>query len=445
MIKSNPYYNYYNYKNEPYTTKFKAMISAFQDQGYQNLDNCSLINWSAPYFDIALNSVDTTIEPIDSIQNLYKKRAESLRNKYDYLILHYSGGADSHNILETFMLNGIHLDEICIHHYSPDENPTENIYKLCDHLDEVPKIAIPMAKFFISEYSPTTKLTVKTNVRDSIINFWKTLDAKDSFNKNLDIWLMRDPVRVYNIQSYSDTPNFWKKLKERKKVAHIFGLEKPSLYVDEKGIYSTISDSILNARQDSTCQYDTDVLPYNVEYFYIHPEHMDLYIKASHLLYNKISNISNLLLPIKKIDSDFFNFQSDTELENSIYKIKKFNDAGRDYQNLCAKVLYNQKYKLPFTSLKVGDYLFDGGFYRLPQNIKKIYHQTTSLGLVSNSPYNIDYVLYSFITGNDSASSNFFKFLDLICYFFPNQSKYDILSTLRKNFSKKIYIKKVFK
>ena len=63
--------------------------------------------------DIYYNSFDWTKEPIDDIQTLYKKRAESLRDRYDYLVLMYSGGIDSCNMLHAFIDNNIKLDEIC--------------------------------------------------------------------------------------------------------------------------------------------------------------------------------------------------------------------------------------------------------------------------------------------------------------------------------------------
>lgn len=49
-----------------------------------------------------------------SLELLYKQRAEQLREKYDYLILNYSGGSDSHNILWTFIKHNIKLDHIVV-------------------------------------------------------------------------------------------------------------------------------------------------------------------------------------------------------------------------------------------------------------------------------------------------------------------------------------------
>jgi hypothetical protein len=49
--------------------------------------------------------------PLDEI---YRLRAQQLREKYDYLVLFFSGGADSTNILQSFVNNGIKLDEVVV-------------------------------------------------------------------------------------------------------------------------------------------------------------------------------------------------------------------------------------------------------------------------------------------------------------------------------------------
>jgi hypothetical protein len=56
---------------------------------------------------------DWTIEPEEDIYELYRQRAIQLREKYDYLVLMYSGGIDSTTIFNTFLDHGIKLDEAC--------------------------------------------------------------------------------------------------------------------------------------------------------------------------------------------------------------------------------------------------------------------------------------------------------------------------------------------
>ena len=62
--------------------------------------------------------IDWTVEPSQSLKELYVERCQQLRDKYDYLILSYSGGADSHEILYTFLENNIFIDEIQVVHYT---------------------------------------------------------------------------------------------------------------------------------------------------------------------------------------------------------------------------------------------------------------------------------------------------------------------------------------
>jgi hypothetical protein len=42
-------------------------------------------------------------EPSTSLDELYRQRAQEIRDKYDYVVLWYSGGPDSWNILNTFI------------------------------------------------------------------------------------------------------------------------------------------------------------------------------------------------------------------------------------------------------------------------------------------------------------------------------------------------------
>lgn len=55
---------------------------------------------------------DWRTEPKQSIEELYRQRAQEIRDKYDYVVLWYSGGPDSWNILNTFIKNNIRIDEI---------------------------------------------------------------------------------------------------------------------------------------------------------------------------------------------------------------------------------------------------------------------------------------------------------------------------------------------
>jgi hypothetical protein len=107
------------------------MIDLIKDKGY----------WQAngKYFDIKMNAIleaqstnsdvtfhyndeawdqaDWTVEPEPSLDEFYLQRARDLRAKYKTLILRFSGGADSMNILRTFVDNNIKIDVIVVNEY----------------------------------------------------------------------------------------------------------------------------------------------------------------------------------------------------------------------------------------------------------------------------------------------------------------------------------------
>jgi hypothetical protein len=64
------------------------------------------------FYDSVYQTLDWSKEPSQSLEQLYIERAKQLRDSYDYLILSFSGGADSSNILRIFIDNHIKLDEV---------------------------------------------------------------------------------------------------------------------------------------------------------------------------------------------------------------------------------------------------------------------------------------------------------------------------------------------
>ena len=64
-----------------------------------------------------------------SLKELYRRRAQQIREKYDYVVIWYSGGADSFNVLDSFLSNGIKVDEIA-HCWSVKADKTYDTYSL---------------------------------------------------------------------------------------------------------------------------------------------------------------------------------------------------------------------------------------------------------------------------------------------------------------------------
>lgn len=64
------------------------------------------------FHDTVFEAANPKIEPTETLLDLYIQRVQQLREKYDYIVLLYSGGADSHNVLKCFEHADAKLDEI---------------------------------------------------------------------------------------------------------------------------------------------------------------------------------------------------------------------------------------------------------------------------------------------------------------------------------------------
>jgi hypothetical protein len=67
------------------------------------------------WLDDVWDKMDLTKEPTLSWDDLLKIRCWQLRDKYQYLVLCYSGGWDSSTALSAFVSNNIPIDEILIY------------------------------------------------------------------------------------------------------------------------------------------------------------------------------------------------------------------------------------------------------------------------------------------------------------------------------------------
>ena len=105
---------------------------------------------------------------------MLKSHALKLREKYKYLRLWYSGGSDSQTVLNTFVDNKIHLDEIAIVRMSPIDNFDH------DSEQEQNRVAIPQVRAIANQIPKTNVTLVTKNIKtgSQTISYWteQTLD-----------------------------------------------------------------------------------------------------------------------------------------------------------------------------------------------------------------------------------------------------------------------------
>lgn len=189
--------------------------------------------------DDVYGTIDWTV-PVDTpLMELYKRRAQQLREQYDYLVLYYSGGADSTNVLHAFMDNNIFIDEIVMHlpeavKSTLNDKDTSNL----NYYSEVEYAAVAHLKKFKNSLHPNTK--IRTN------DFSKT--GIELLNK--DDWFEDSPlclsVSISGIlrQITQEYDGYHLRLQEKdKSIAYVLGIDKPLVYFDGMNYFCYFMDT----------------------------------------------------------------------------------------------------------------------------------------------------------------------------------------------------------
>ena len=221
------------------------------------------------------------IEPTESLDALYDRRTKQLRDSYDYIMISYSGGADSQNIVESFIRQGLHIDELVVNtmekanlkHTVIDPNNKDPKNAAAEHyLQTIPRLKE------IEKRAPKTKITV-LDMSDYLFNSW--LEAGDAS------WVMdkREGLNPLNVTrfNYIHFNDVRKQFDKSKKLALILGVEKPRTFIHTNNkYYIRFTDRATNiiTVENHIKDYDNAV----VEYFYWAPESVDILCKQAYVI-----------------------------------------------------------------------------------------------------------------------------------------------------------------
>jgi hypothetical protein len=206
-----------------------------------------------------------------SLKELYRIRAHQLRDSYDYLILNYSGGSDSHNILMTFLEYDIKLDHIYVQWpermmdkgiYTPNsmDRTNANFHSEWD-------LVIKKDLIWLSKNYPEIKIE---------INDWTTT-VKEGFYKDdifsKDVTNLPSLARAQKQNTFSSSEG--KLTSCGKKVGSIFGIDKPCVSKKGDDWYFYFIDTACMAQPNPDN-------PLGTEYFYWSPNFTDIAIAQAH-------------------------------------------------------------------------------------------------------------------------------------------------------------------
>jgi hypothetical protein len=230
--------------------------------------------------DLDFSSYNWTLEPQQSLDELYDSRSRQLREKYDYIVLSYSGGADSNNILESFIRQHLHIDEIVVNHVTDATKSTvildPKIKDSYNFAAEYQLHTLPRLQY-IKNNLPKTKIT-SIDVSNSI------LDSVRSFKDESWVLNRRDNISLgtafrYN---YFYFDQIKRQFDQNKNIAIVVGTDKPITRLDDfNNLNLSFTDSTVNVIAISDHNEYPNV---TVELFYWSKDSLDMLCKQGHVI-----------------------------------------------------------------------------------------------------------------------------------------------------------------
>jgi 5-bromo-4-chloroindolyl phosphate hydrolysis protein len=238
------------------------------------------------FFEEDFNQHNWAIEPDQTLENLYKERAKKIREKYDYVILSYSGGADSYNIAQCFLKNNIRIDEL-VNRISGNLIDHSNKKRTADNqANESIWAAWPTYQEF-KKIQPDLKFT-HWNWTDDILNYWKNNKKNiydlNSFSPNCTIKSLL--FQKCHIQKHSKNP------------VVVYGVDKPRVFYKNEKFYMSFLDNLVNLQMPWANEENHGI---NHDLFYWSPESTKILIKQGHIIkkwFKKNKELLYLLDPL---------------------------------------------------------------------------------------------------------------------------------------------------
>lgn len=231
------------------------------------------------------SSYDWTKEPDTPILELYRQRAQQIRDQYDYVILNYSSGADSQTVLDAFVNNDIKLDEVVsfVNYRATSDNT--NVQNR-----EIVEVAIPRIKQ-LQETKPWLRHRI-IDFTDLILDYFRNPSSK--FDWVYQVNMVLTPIVIAKQLLVTNTKEWADMINAGKKICIIYGADKPRIHhVDGK----------FCLRFQDTIGFVPDVIsmagqrPYTDELFFWTPDKPEIVIKQAHLVKRYLSAPNIVGLP----------------------------------------------------------------------------------------------------------------------------------------------------
>jgi len=179
------------------------------------------LRWN--FNDDIFSAIDWTIPISTPLSELYRQRAQQLRDKYDFVSLFFSGGVDSGNVLHAFIDNNILLDEIIIYRPKSLESTFNNTDRSNSNLfSETKFAALPHLRKHIKDSRTKIRILDMDISADNFLNNSKIVAQFQTTN-------IFQPSALSRLAMCLDDPIWNKYYAAGKTSCHIHGVDKPMI------------------------------------------------------------------------------------------------------------------------------------------------------------------------------------------------------------------------
>lgn len=301
------------YEIGPYKTYSK--IEAIEISARTGVD----LRWN--FNNAVFQLFDWKTEPAGDLDFWYAERARQIREKYDYIVLMYSGGPDSWNMLKAFVDNNIFIDEIA--HYIVQEGTPVSLQEEYNY--EVFATSYPNAKQLI-ENNPVFKNTVHRVVDGGphVIKKITSANPLDYFYQEGNFFFGTWGTTFSDIRYL--VPDYQKLIDKKQTVCFVWGYDKPRVIAEPNGKFkikfSECAGSMCVKPRDQI-----ENLPDKFdEAFYWTPDLPELICKQAHILKRYVEKCTvtsvdnyNIKLSTKEIEEFGISFM----INNQKYHVTK--------------------------------------------------------------------------------------------------------------------------
>lgn len=227
------------------------------------------------------DAIDWKKEPDGDLWEMYKERARQIRAAYDYVVLWYSGGSDSHNMLCAWIEAGCKIDEIATTWNYEATGDYQNHYNA-----EIKNVVLPDIKLLQEKFQFKFRIVDISQFCVDLFDAWKT-----EFEYNVNFHLSpNNPARNIFREKIDDYKNI---IEQGKKLCFVWGKEKPMLSHDNQKTYFQFYDNIDNC-VGPYVQHNYHKGWFD-ELFYWNPDYPLIPVKQSHVILNFIKHCDDII------------------------------------------------------------------------------------------------------------------------------------------------------